>query len=58
VISLPLAEVGLTGSSSFDPARLDAAVRAHGPDSLILLPQMLRAWSAGWRKPASVRRPR
>lgn len=60
VISLPLAEVGLAGSSSFDPARLDAAVRAHGADSLILLPQMLRAW-VGWlaqtgqRAPASLK---
>lgn len=60
VISLPLAEVGLTGSSSFDPARLDAAVRQHGAQSLILLPQMLRAWVAylaqtGQRAPASLK---
>lgn len=44
VVVPPVAEVGLQGSSSFDPARLDAAVRAHAPHSLILLPQMLRAW--------------
>ena len=60
VVSLPLAEVGLTGSSSFDPARLDAAVRAHAIESLILLPQMLRAWvgwlmKAGQRAPASLK---
>lgn len=60
VVSLPLAEVGLTGSSSFDPARLDAAVRAHAIESLILLPQMLRAWvgwlmQAGQRAPASLK---
>jgi long-chain acyl-CoA synthetase len=60
VISLPLAEVGLSGSSSFDPARLDAAVRAHAIESLILLPQMLRAWvgwlmQAGQRAPASLK---
>jgi hypothetical protein len=61
VITLPLADVGLSGSSSFDPARLHAAVRAHGADSLILLPQMLRAW-VGWlmrqtgqRAPASLK---
>lgn len=47
VVSLPLAEVGLIGSSRFEPALLDAAVRAHHIDSLILLPQMLRAW-VGW----------
>ncbi|MFG5409585.1 thermostable hemolysin [Piscinibacter sakaiensis] len=43
VITPPLAEVGLEGSSRFDPARLDAAVRRHEAHSLILLPQMLRA---------------
>ena len=46
VVSPPLAEVGLSGSSSFDPARLHAAVLQHRADSLILLPQMLRAWVA------------
>lgn len=60
VICLPLAEVGLAGSSSFDPARLHAAVERHEAQSLILLPQMLRAW-CGWlaatgrRAPASLR---
>jgi long-chain acyl-CoA synthetase len=46
VLSPPLAEVGLNGSSSFDPARLHAAVLQHRAESLILLPQMLRAWVA------------
>jgi hypothetical protein len=46
VIAPPAEEAGLAGSSSFDPARLDAAVRLHGADSVITLPQMLRAWSA------------
>jgi long-subunit acyl-CoA synthetase (AMP-forming) len=40
--------VGLTGSSGFAPAALDAAVRRHRAESVIVLPQMLRAWSA-WR---------
>lgn len=44
---LPLHEVGLTGSSQFDPVRLHDAVTALQPQSLILLPQMLRAWT-GW----------
>lgn len=43
----PLAELGLSGSSSFDPAVFNAAVERHRPHSLILLPQMLRAWT-GW----------
>ena len=43
----PLRELGLTGSSSFDPGAFDRAVRLHQPHSLVLLPQMLRAW-AGW----------
>jgi long-chain acyl-CoA synthetase len=45
-ITPPLAELGLSGSSSFDAQCFDAAVRRFRPDSLILLPQMLRAWSA------------
>ncbi|MBG6082921.1 long-subunit acyl-CoA synthetase (AMP-forming) [Rubrivivax gelatinosus] len=60
VVCLPLAEVGLTGSSSFDPARLHAAVERHEAQSLILLPQMLRVWcgwlaASGRRAPASLR---
>jgi long-chain acyl-CoA synthetase len=43
----PLAELGLEGSSSFDPAVFNAAVERYQPHSLILLPQMLRAW-VGW----------
>ncbi|MDO9436768.1 AMP-binding protein [Hydrogenophaga sp.] len=59
-VVLPLQDVGLTGSSSFDPSRLHAAVVRHQPHSLILLPQMLRAWIAwlthrGERAPASLR---
>lgn len=55
-----LAEVGLAGSSSFDPHVFHAAVERHQPHSLILLPQMLRAWTAwlqqrGERAPASLR---
>lgn len=59
-IVLPLAQMGLNGSSRFDPARLHVAVQAHGPHSMILLPQMLRAWTlwlrhTGQRAPASLR---
>lgn len=56
----PLGELGLGGSSRFDPAAFDRAVRAYGPHSLVLLPQMLRAWAL-WlaaskqRAPASLR---
>ena len=60
VISPALADVGLTGSSGFDPARLHAAVLEHRAESLILLPQMLRAWVAylqvtGQRAPAGLK---
>ena len=44
VICLPLADIGLRGSSDFEPARFDATVRHHTPDSLMVLPQMLKAW--------------
>jgi long-chain acyl-CoA synthetase len=56
VITLPLHDVGLSGSSSFDPSRLQAAVEQHGAESLILLPQMLRAW-VGWLAAARRRAP-
>jgi long-subunit acyl-CoA synthetase (AMP-forming) len=60
VITLPLRELGLAGSSSFDAARFQAAVQRHQPHSLILLPQMLRAWcghlmQTGQRAPASLK---
>ena len=60
VLTLPLRELGLTGSSSFDAALFQAAVQRHQPHSLILLPQMLRAWcghlmQTGQRAPASLK---
>lgn len=56
----PLAQLGFDGSSQFDAARFHATVAAEQPHSLILLPQMLRAWAAhlaatGQRAPASLR---
>jgi long-subunit acyl-CoA synthetase (AMP-forming) len=52
IVVPPLAAVGLTGSSSFDPATLDAMVRRERANSVITLPQMLRAWTA-WRSATS-----
>ncbi len=46
LVSLPTRQLGLTGSSQFDPAPFDRALREHGAHSVILLPQMLRAWCA------------
>ncbi|MBL0418746.1 AMP-binding protein [Ramlibacter sp. AW1] len=46
-VALPLAQVGLAGSSAFDPALLQQAVESQGADSVIVLPQMLAAWT-GW----------
>lgn len=59
-IAPPLASLGLSGSSGFDPARFHATVVETQPHSLILLPQMLTAWVAllahtGQRAPASLR---
>lgn len=45
-VVLSLRELGLSGSSSFDAARFQEAVARHQPNSVILLPQMLRAWTA------------
>lgn len=44
-ISVPLSQVGLSGSSQFDPSVLDACVRTYEANSLILLPQMLLGWT-------------
>lgn len=44
-IVVPLSQLGLTGSSGFDPALFHAAVSRLRPDSIILLPQMLRLWA-------------
>jgi len=60
VLARPLVALGVAGSSGFDAARFDAAVRELAPHSLILLPQMLRAWCAhlqrsGLRAPASLK---
>lgn len=60
LITPPLAELGWQGSSQFDIATFHAAVLRHQPDSLILLPQMLRAWvgllmQTGQRAPAGLK---
>lgn len=59
-VVLPLNQIGLTGSSSFDAARFQLAVVTQQPHSIILLPQMLRAWvghllQTGQRAPACLR---
>jgi long-chain acyl-CoA synthetase len=45
-VALPLADVGLKGSSQFDAAVLHDALIRHLANSLITLPQMLRAYAA------------
>ena len=50
----PLAALGVEGSSRFNPSRLDLAAREYAADSVIVLPQMLRAWSA-WRSASTSR---
>lgn len=56
-VVLPVSRLGLLGSSSFDPRALHEAVLQHAAHSLILLPQMLRAWTA-WLSGASESAPR
>ena len=41
----PLASLGWRGMAGFDPAALDTAVRSHEANSLILVPELLKAWS-------------
>lgn len=59
-VTLPMQRLGLTGSSSFDAAVFHDTVVQVQPHSLILLPQMLRAWvghlmHSGQRAPASLK---
>ena len=56
IVVPPLAQVGLTGSSGFDAAAFQAALHRLAPDSVILLPQMLRAWT-GWLQHTGQRAP-
>lgn len=42
----PAAALGWRGAAGFDAALLDQNVRDTGTESLILMPQMLRAWTA------------
>ncbi|MCX7554201.1 AMP-binding protein [Marinicella sp. S1101] len=42
IISPPLADVGLTGSGQFDVKKLVDALLLHQPDSMIMMPQMLK----------------
>lgn len=43
VITPPLAEIGLSGSNALDIIKLIDAISHYQPDSLILMPQMLKA---------------
>ncbi len=42
VVSLPLCEVGLTGSGQLDVKTMLAAITEHQADSMIMMPQMLK----------------
>jgi len=53
---MPLQQLGWLESSEFDVARFDAALREHRPHSIIMLPQMLRAWTA-WLQQRDARAP-
>ena len=46
LITLPLADLGWQGASGFDVVRFHQAVVQHQAHSVVLLPQMLRAWCA------------
>jgi long-chain acyl-CoA synthetase len=49
----PLADVGMTGSSGFDANACLNAIAQYKPDSIILLPQMLRALVASLESKAT-----
>jgi long-chain acyl-CoA synthetase len=56
VVAPTLDAVGLSGSSRFDATRLDAAIRSTDCASVVLLPQMLRSWTA-WLTAAGIPAP-
>ncbi|MEN4919041.1 AMP-binding protein [Achromobacter spanius] len=49
MVTHPLAETGLQGSSRFDPGKFSAALSGSQAQSAIVLPQMLRAYSSWLR---------
>src|SRR5690606_30272217 len=56
----PLAAIGWRGGAGFDPAALDRSVREADASSLILVPELLKAWSTwlaatGQQAPSSLR---
>ncbi len=60
LITLPLAQLGWQGASGFDVTMFHAAVLKYEPNSMVILPQMLRAWCAylaqtGQKPPPSLR---
>lgn len=58
VIAPPLSEVGLAGSSQLDLRKLLSCIERHQPNSLILVPEILKALTmaadAGWQPPPSL----
>ncbi len=58
VIVPPQGDLGFSGSSTLDTAKLTAAISHYQPQTLILTPQLLAvlvaACAAGWRAPASL----
>jgi len=58
VIAPPLADVGLCGSSGLDVPKLLGCITQHRPNTLILVPEILRAITVatecGWRPPSSL----
>jgi len=58
IVTPPLADVGLNGSSGLNTHDLLACIDRHRPNSLILVPEMLNALTlaagAGWQPPPSL----
>lgn len=46
VMLWPMAKLGIQGASAMAPGTFDAAIRRSGAGSVVLLPQMLRGWTA------------
>ena len=59
IVAPPLADLGLTGSSELDIQKLLCSVAQHQPNSLILVPEILKiltlAAESSWQPPSSLR---
>lgn len=58
LITLPLSSLGWQGASGFDITQFHQAVMRYEPESVVILPQMLRAWCGLLSSNSDIKRPK